>query len=219
MALRLRYEIDTPSRLFEHIHFVDGSGYFYFPDAVSPQGVPVCLWVDFMATGQAALWRGWVWARPEGGLWLELPGVSRSLAQMEKSTPRLHPRIASEQLVLAEARYRPAMLCRLRDVSLGGARLAAMPADAGTVGAPIRIALPEASAAGTQLEALGRVVWVSAAEVGVRWNVTDASSREAVARLVEIADEEWISARFAAHPRTCRCAGKEPVAPDLLRLG
>ncbi|TMA25777.1 MAG: PilZ domain-containing protein [Deltaproteobacteria bacterium] len=210
MALRLRYLIDTPRHLLEHVHVVDGAGYFFFPAAASPTGVPVCLWLDFSATGQGALLRGWVWARPKGGLWLELPGAARTIGQMERSAPRLHLRIACEQLVLAEAEYRPAILCRLRDVSLDGARLAAMPADAGTVGARIRIALPEASAAGTQLEAFGRVIWVSAAEVGVRWNLNDGRSRDAVARLVEIADEEWLGARAAAHPRSCRCAAREP---------
>jgi hypothetical protein len=210
MALRLRYLIDTPRRLLEHVHVVDGAGYFFYPAAVNPTGVPVCLSLEFSATDQAALLRGWVWARPQGGLWLELPGAARSIGQMERSSPRLHRRIASEQLVLAQPEYRQALLCRLRDVSLEGARLAAMPADAGTVGARIRIALPEASAAGTQLEAFGRVIWVSAAEVGIRWSLNDGRSRDAVARLVEIADEEWLSARSAAHPRTCRCAAREP---------
>ncbi|HEX9576314.1 MAG TPA: PilZ domain-containing protein [Myxococcales bacterium] len=218
MALRLRYEIDRPRRLREHIHLVDGAGYFFFPDAVAPKGVPLCLWVNFTATEEAALLRGWVWARPRGGLWLELTDAERSLEMIEKSQQRLHARVASGQLVLAEAQYRPAMLCHLRDVSLGGARLAAMPADAGTVGARIRIALPEASPAGTQLEAMGSMAWVSAAEVGVRWD-RDPFSDVAVARLVEIAEEEWISARHCAHPRTCRCMVREGMAPDLLLLG
>src|SRR5438067_4654199 len=135
MALRLRYEIDTPGRLRQHVHLVDGAGYFFFPDAVAPKGVPLCFWVNFTATEDAALLRGWVWARPPGGLWLELTGAELSLEKIEQSQQRLNPRVASGQLVLAEAQYRPAMLCRLRDVSLGGARLAAMPADAGTVGA------------------------------------------------------------------------------------
>jgi hypothetical protein len=218
MALRLRYEIDTPGRLREHVHMVDGAGYFFFPDAVAPKGVPLCLWVNFTATEDAALLRGWVWARPPGGLWLELTGADLSLEKIEQSQQRRHPRVASGQLVLAEAQYRPAMLCRLRDVSLGGARLAAMPADAGTVGARIRVALPEASAAGTQLEAMGRVMWVSPAEVGVSWE-SDSLSDAAVARLVEIAEEEWESARLSSHPRTCRCMVREGATPDLLLLG
>jgi hypothetical protein len=92
-----------------------------------------------------------------------------------------------------------------------------MPAVAGTVGARIRIAVPEASPAGTQLEAMGSVAWVSAVEVGVRWD-RDPLSDAAVARLVEIAEEEWISALHCAHPRTCRCMVREGVA-DLLLLG
>jgi hypothetical protein len=218
MALRLRYEIDTPARLREHVHVVDGAGYFFFPDAVAPTGVPICLWVNFTATEDAALLRGWVWARPRGGLWLELTGAEQSLEKIEQSQQRRCARVASGQLVLAEAQYRPAMLCRLRDVSLGGARLAAMPADAGTVGARIRIALPEANAAGMQLEALGRVMWVSPAEVGVRWD-RDPLSDAAVVRLVEIAEEEWASARLSSHPRTCRCMVREGATAELLLLG
>jgi hypothetical protein len=219
MALRLRYVVDTPRRLRQHIHFVDGTGYFYFPEAVAPQGVPVALWLSFTASEAAALLRGWVWARPDRGLWLELPNAERHLERLENARQRTEPRVASEQLVLAEAQYRPAMLCRLRDVSLGGARLVAMPADAGTLGARIRIALPEASRAGTQLEAMGRVVWFSPAEVGVSWDPRDALSREAVSRLVEIAEEEWISARSSAHPRSCRCMARDMADPELLLLG
>ena len=144
--------------------------------------------------------------------------IRKSLEKIEHSQQRRNPRVASGQLVLAEAQYRPAMLCRLRDVSLGGARLAAMPADAGTVGARIRIALPEASPSGAQLEAMGRVMWVSPAEVGVRWD-RDPLSDAAVVRLVEIAEEEWASARLSSHPRTCHCMVREGATTELLLLG
>ena len=67
MALRLRYQIDSPRRLREHVHLVDGTGYFFFPGAIAPKGAVASLEVDFSSNTQVALLRGWVWARASGG--------------------------------------------------------------------------------------------------------------------------------------------------------
>jgi hypothetical protein len=218
MALRLRYEIDSPRRLREHIHLVDGAGYFFFPGAVAPKGTLASLEIDFSSSPQVALLRGWVWARPcGGGLWLELAGAQRCLDKLENSPHRSEIRLGSDQLVLAEPENLPALLCRLRDVSPGGARLAALPADAGTHGQRIRVALPEAGEAGQQLEAHGRIVWADEGEVGVEWSATDLPSRVAVRRLVQTAQHEWEDARVGVHPRACRCTGKSAL--EVLLLG
>ena len=214
MALRLRYEIDTPVRLREHLHLVDGAGYFFFPEAAAPEGTAVVLHVTFTGGAESALLRGQVWARPaNGGVWLEIPGGARWL---EASSRRA--RIASGQLILAEGAGQPALLCRLLDVSEGGARLAASGCDLGAVDGRVRITLPEAGPLGGQLEAFGRLAWAGEGEAGVEWMRGDLASRAAVRRLLELAEEEWEGARTVSHSRGCRCM-KTRALPEVLLLG
>jgi hypothetical protein len=212
MALRLRYRIDSPRRLREHVHLVDGAGYFFFPGAVAPKGTLASLEIDFSATAQGAVLRGWVWARSSSrGLWLELAGAQRCLEKLDQApTGRSEIRLASDQLILAEPQGLPALLCRLRDVSHGGARLSTMPSDAGALGQGMRVALPEAAPEGGQLEAYGRVVWAGEGDAGVQWN-GDSATRAAVRRLVHNAQEEWNGAKTAVHPATCRCLTVRPT--------
>ena len=218
MGLRLRYEIDTPRKLREHLHLVDGAGYFFFPDVTAARETPVVLEISFTATDLSALLRGKVWARPaQNGVWLELEHAAQCLAKAE-SAPRRGVRIASNQLVLAEGAGHPALLCRLRDVSADGARLAASPEFLGQTDARVSITLPEAGPAGAQLQAFGRLAWAGEGEVGVEWNRGDLASRAAVRRLMESAQEEWESARTASHQRNCRCMGRVG-APEVLLLG
>jgi len=216
MALRLRYQIESPGHLREHVHLVDGSGgagYFFFAGAVAPKGTLASLEVDFTGSSQVALLRGWVWARSHGaGLWLELAGAQRCLQKLEESPARCGVRLATDQLVLAEPDGLAALLCRLRDVSERGARLAAMPADAGVPGEHIRIALPEAGPGGEQLEAYGRVIWTEEGEVGVEWGRGDLSSRAAVLRLLHDAEREWQDAQVGVHPHTCRCTAESVLS-------
>ena len=218
-ALKLRYEIDTPQRLREHLHLVGGAGYFFFPAAAADPGAPVALELSFGAREQTASLRGSVWARPAaGGVWLELPRAASCLEHLSQDAPRASPRTGTDQLVLAEPRGLPALLCRLIDVGEGGARLTAAAGDVGETGHELRIALPEAGPGGVQLEAFGRVAWAGAGEVGVIWDRGDLASRAAVLRLLQLAEEEWEHARTAAHAPSCRCMRK-PGAPSVLLLG
>ena len=73
MALRLRYQIDSPGSMREHLHFVEGAGYFFFPGVAAPKGTLATLEVDFESTGQVTLLRGWVWARSTGAAQVECP--------------------------------------------------------------------------------------------------------------------------------------------------
>lgn len=219
MALRLRYQIDSPRRLREHVHLVDGAGYFFFPGAVAPKGTLASLEIDFSSTAQVALMRGWVWARSSGGgLWLELAGAQQCLEKLERIPERTETRLASDQLVLAEPEGLPPLLCRLREISPGGARLAAVPSDAGAPGQSMRVKLPEAGASGEQLVATGRVVWAGQGEIGMHWDAADLPSRAAVRRLLQIARHEWEEAKTALHPPNCRCLGK-CAPPTVMLLG
>jgi len=217
MALRLRYQIDSPRRLREHVHLVDGAGYFFFPGAVAPKGTLASLEIDFLSTAQVALLRGWVWARSSGtGLWLELASARKCLEKLVSAPARAESRLASDQLVLAEPEGLPPLLCRLRDVSAAGARLAAMPSDAGSPGQRMCVRLPEAGPNGVQLEAHGRVVWAGEGEVGVHWDADDTVTRAAMRRLLQRARQEWEDARTAIHPASCRCGGARSANMMLL---
>lgn len=214
MALRLRYEIDTPERLREHFHLVGGAAYFFFPEVVAAEGTAAALHVTFTGGAESALLRGQVWARrASGGFWLEIPGGARWL-----EAPSRRTRAAIEQLVLAEGAGQPALLCRLRDVSEGGARMAASGRVLGEVDGLVRITLPEAGPLGGQLEAFGRLAWAGEGEAGVEWMRGDLASRAAVRRLLELAEEEWEGARAASHSRACRCM-KASALPEVLLLG
>ena len=214
MALRLRYEIDTPERLEEHLHLVEGAGYFFFPEVSAAEGTKAFLHVSFTGGAEGVLLRGQVWARPSnGGVWLELRGAALWVASGTRPA-----RIATGQLILAEGVGHPALLCRLSDVSESGARLCASGTDLGELGARVRVTLPEAGPLGGQLEAFGRLAWTGEGEVGVEWIRGDLASRAAVRRLIELAEEEWEGARVASHSRGCRCM-KTRALPEVLLLG
>jgi hypothetical protein len=218
-SLKLRYEIDSPDRLREHIHLVDGAGYFFFAQASAEKGTPAVLEVIFSSLDQAVSLRGSVWAKPvTGGVWLELPKATGCLDQLKPDLQREVPRSCTEQLILAEPQGMPALLCRLLDVSEGGARLSAAAADFGHTGQELRVALPEAGPGGGQLEAFGRVAWIAAGEIGVQWYRGDLTSRAAVLRLMQLADDEWASARASSHGIHCRCM-KQSALPPVLLLG
>src|ERR1700682_6717227 len=100
MAFRLRYQIDSPRRLREHVHLVDGTGYFFFPGAIAPKGAVASLEVDFSASAQVALLRGWVWARASGGgLWVELAGAQRCLDKLDGGSQRSEVPLGRDHLV------------------------------------------------------------------------------------------------------------------------
>jgi len=208
MVMRLRYEIENPQRLREHVHLVGGAGYFFFPGTNAPKGAEAQLEVVFSEIEQVLLMRATVWVNPPErgtGVWLELPTALDLFLSLATDKPRDERRVGTEQLVLVESRGRPALLCRLAEVSDGGARLRASTDDLGGVEQPVRIALPEAGLDGAQLQAFGRVAWVSEGEVGVTWNRGDLASRAAVRRLIQLAEEEWATARTASHGASCRC--------------
>jgi hypothetical protein len=213
MALRLRYEIENPQRLREHVHLVGAKGYFFFPGTTASEGAQARLEVQFTEVEQSLLLAATIWASSEAGVWLELPNALDLFLSLAADISRDQRRVATEQLVLVEAGG-PALLCRLAEVSDGGARLLVSAADVGGVDHPVRVALPEAGPDGAQLQAFGRVAWAGEGEVGVAWNRGDLASRAAVRRLLELAEQEWESARSAAHGPSCRCQKRN--APVLL---
>jgi hypothetical protein len=209
-ALKLRYDTARPDSLRDHVHLVDAAGYFFFPTVAAPCGTSAVLQVVFTGLGvpdERLLLRGTVWSRSvPGGVWLELPHGRECLRRLAAGGTRGSPRLATDQLVLLEPRNRPGLLCRLLEVSEGGARLAGCANDLGGEGLPLRVALPEAGPSGGRLEAYGRVAWARDGDVGVVWDRRDLASRAAVLRLLQTAEDEWEVAQNAMHPTDCRCA-------------
>jgi hypothetical protein len=156
--------------------------------------------------------RGFVWTPPRGGgVWLELIDAARCLEAVE-SAARDGMRLATDALVLAESEGQPPLLCRLRDVGDGGARIAAAAPDVGEPGSSIKITLPEAGPQG-QFEAFGRVIWARGGEAGIEWAREDLVSLAAIRRMQEIADDDWQPACASVHPRTCRCQQDQLPTP------
>lgn len=211
-AIRLRYRIENAQQLREHFHLVDGAAYFFFPDrrASAPQGMVALLEVDFSASDESMVLRGLVWSRPaSGGLWLELPDAARALDRLERAPhERENRRLGSDHLVVAQAEGHPALLCRLRDLSAGGARIA------GTIGQPgdrVRVA----SADDESLIMNGTVIWSGPGATGIAWDRADLRTRSNLLRLLEDEDDEWTAARSEAHPASCRC-GQRAARPIVL---
>lgn len=214
MAVRLRYRVESPARFRSHLHLVDGTGYFFYPGRTAGRGEAVLLEVTFDVTGENIVLRGWVWAKPRPhGMWLELPGAGSAIVWADMFSRRAEHRLATEQMVLIEAEGKSALLCRLRDVSAGGARLGAAAEDVGNLGERIRVSLPEAGPTGLPLDAQAFVSWAKGGEIGVAWVTSDLSSRIAAARLVEHAEEEWESSAKCSHPHGCPCAVGRREAP------
>lgn len=208
-ALKLRYDTARPELLREHLHLVDGAGYFFFPTVTAPCGTKVVLQVVFSAIEERLLLRGTVWSRPlPGGVWIELPHARECLQRLAAAT-RETVRLATDRLVLIEPRDLPGLLCRLADVSEGGARLSACANDLGFEGLELHVALPEAGPAGGRLEAYGRVAWARDGDVGVAWDRRDLASRAAVLRLLQTAEDDWETAQNSAHPPGCRCTNAQ----------
>lgn len=213
-VIRLRYRVESVQRMREHLHVVDGVGYFFFPDrrALAPSGMLALLELDFSDSDESVVLRGLVWSRPAtGGLWLELPAAALALDRVEERAHlRKNRRLGTEQLVLVQAEGEPALLCRLRDLSAGGARVA------GALGAPGR-EVQVSTADGEALAMSGTVVWADRGACGVAWDLGDPATRGNVRKLLEAEDDEWTAARSEAHPPGCRC-GKR-TQPALLLLG
>ncbi|HEY2028351.1 MAG TPA: PilZ domain-containing protein [Myxococcales bacterium] len=209
-ALKLRYDTARPELFAEHVHLVDGAGYFFFPAVTAPCGTKVALQVVFSGIEERLLLRGAVWSQPlAGGVWLELPHAKECLQRLAAGGTRVSDRLATDQLVLIEPRSLPGLLCRLADVSEGGARLAGCANDLGFEALELRVALPEAGPSGGQLEAYGRVAWARDGDVGVVWDRRDLASRAAVLRLLQTAIDEWETAPNSAHPPACRCKNSQ----------
>ena len=214
--IRLRYRIENARRMREHLHLVDGVGYFFFANrrATAPCGLLALLEVDFSDSDESTVLRGLVWSRPAtGGLWLELPEAGRTLDWLTQGAPpRENRRLGSEQLVVVQAERQPALLCRLRDVSAGGARLA------GAVGEPGDI-VSVSTADTAQRVMTGTVAWTAAGASGIAWDRGCARTRANVFELLQAENDEWTEARSEAHPARCRCGQRARQQQPLLLLG
>ena len=214
-GIRLRYRIENAQRKREHLHLVDGVGYFFFPDrrVIAPSGTLALLELDFSDSDESVVLRGLVWSRPAtGGLWLELPNAKRAIDQLGRLHLRENRRLGTQQLVVVQAEGQPALLCRLRELSTGGARIAG---DAGDPGDAVSIS----TADGEPLAMTGTVVWAAGGVAGVVWDRSDLRTRENVLELLRAEDDEWTEARSETHPASCRCGQRETAQRPLLLLG
>ena len=84
----------------EHLHLVEGAGYFFFPEVSAAEGTKAFLHVSFTGGAESVLLRAQVWARPSnGGVWLEIRGAALWMTSGTRPA-----RIATEQLILAEGK-------------------------------------------------------------------------------------------------------------------
>jgi hypothetical protein len=106
---------------------------------------------------------------------------------------RSHLRSASDHLALVHRRGHGQVLCRLRDLAEGGARICLSPGDTAPVGTALEVVLLEAGLSGADLTINGRIAWVSGGELGLRWEALPGESLRALRRLLLACDTRALS--------------------------
>ena len=206
--LRLRQWFDEAAQLQHHFHRRDGDEVLFFAGPNLCTGAAVLLEVAFRDSDQVCGLRGRVAKPDQSGLpgsWLSFAGseVIRGLIDAAATRRRRGQRVPTELVI--NARAGPTVfICKLVDVSSGGARLSGL---RGVVRPGIELDL---SLFGKS-PALGRIdgaslMWVSGSDAGVRFHRASPEARQAVSRLVAEARQGWATAVEAAHPVQCRCA-------------
>lgn len=220
-AARLRYRFDSTDQLKRHFHQQEGRVMLFFPGGALAEGQPLVLDVSLTNSDQTCSLRGRALGNEQGrvpGVWLEfsLAGLVAGLAEASRSHRRRHRRLPCDLMLTLLLPGGPE-LCRMTDLSLGGARLAGFKTRVAP-GAEARLT-PFGQVAQTPLDT-GRVCWARPGDLGLRFQRADGQARAAVARLVESVQEEWRDALEAAHPAVCACANGGPLfEPALPRAG
>jgi hypothetical protein len=210
----LRFHFDDVHQLGEHLHVASGRSLVFFgsPQPLLQRGDRVLLeliWVT--GSEQQAVLRGIVRNRVEGrGVWLEFPDeklARRAAAQGTLAGRRQH-RLPVDLMVEVKPRHGPALVGRLLDVSMEGARVVGIQ----RLNEGAEIELQELVPV---RPALGRARVVRpGAEAAVRFLRRDASSRVAVSKLFESARQAWAQVNELTHPRSC-CRGGGPDEPPV----
>ena len=113
---------------------------------------------------------------------------------------------------IVQAEGQPALLCRIRELGAGGARIAGA---VGAAGDTVQVSPPDRD----PLLMTGTVVWSAAGETGLAWDSGDLRTRTNLIEVLQAEDDERTEARSEAHPASCRCGQRRRAQQPLLLLG
>ena len=116
------------------------------------------------------------------------------LSRCERGLCRQHRRLSAEHLAIVTPAAGGSILCRVRDIGEGGARLVISGNDAGPVSSAVSIEILDAGLHGAALVLAGEVAWTQLTHVGIKWAAPDSTARAALSRLGK-SEDPWELAR------------------------
>jgi hypothetical protein len=220
--LRMRFE--ELAQLRNHLHLFDGCTLLFCrdPRGILRAGSPVSVELLVTRGGLATTLRGTVLTRvgegtPFSGAWLLFSDTKlarRLKADDSGLSARQQPRFACDFLAEVNHLDTP-FLCRIEDMSAGGARLggAAGLCPGMEIEVRLRGAGPDAP------DSVGRAIVVRAtgADAGVRFLRSDDATRRACTRLFDAVQKQRAAAPELTHLPVC-CQGGRFLEPPLPRF-
>jgi len=220
--LRMRFE--ELAQLRNHLHLFDGRTLLFCrdPKRILQARYPVTVELLVTRGGLATTLSGTVLTRvgegtPSSGAWLVFSDtkLARRLAAAGSGLPaRQQPRFACD--FLAEVNYLDTpFLCRIEDVSVGGARLGGA---AGLCpGMEIEVRVRGAGPGLPNRVVRAIVMRASGPDAGVRFLRSDDATRQACTRLFDAVQKQWAAAPELLHMPVC-CRGGQVLEPPLPRI-
>ncbi len=188
MPLRCKLTVEDAAELRALVELEGGDGALRWPGAANmlPGDRPVEVEVTIRASGESLVLRGKLQERSERdgfSLWVHLPDANGQITAAVGAA-RHFRRAPAEHLAIVACQNGSRVLCRVRDLSEGGARVVLASEDAGPEGSEVRVELLDLGLHGAELVLSGRVAWGRKAEVGVEWTCADALTKGSISRLV-----------------------------------
>ena len=218
---RMRFE--EVAQLRNHLHLIDGRTLLFCrdPGRILHAGYPVTVELLVTRGGLVATLSGIVAMRVgeawSAGAWLLFNGtkLARKLeADGSGLSARQQPRFACE--FRAEVNYLGAtFLCRIEDVSAGGARLG----NAAGLCPGMEIEVRVRGAGPDVPDGVGRAIVVRAngVDAGVQFLRSDQATRQACMRLFDVVQKQRAAVPELMHPPVC-CQGGRFLEPPLPRI-
>jgi hypothetical protein len=187
-SLRVQFSVAGVAELSDIFSLPAGAARMRWPGpgpAPTP-GLLARVELELRSRGETLVFRGIVEGPGEGdppGAWLYLPEAAAVLQRYEQGRGRQHRRLDAEHLALVSSPAAGQVLCRLRDLCEGGARVLLAAEDAAPVGEPTSLTLLDA-ADGRDLTLAARVAWIGRYQVGLRFAGGHLRARRALRNLL-----------------------------------
>jgi hypothetical protein len=190
----LRLTVDDYGELRDRLKLEAGTGRLRWTGCpeLLPSGKKVEIRVHLRAPRENLVFTGTIAgvASEPAGVWISIPCADLVITSSEIGFARKHRRCAAEHLALIETKT-GLLLCRVQDLSEGGAKLLVSCQDAGPIDSSTYVSLLEAGLHGLDLDVHARIAWADENGVGVEWLDLGEAGKSAVKRLIRAGDVPW----------------------------